>query len=67
VIGRGDYSRAGLAVTRELLDLPCLGPGKVYVWGSTLSAKDDEVLGLADRVIEQAATENRFFRFKRKV
>ncbi len=36
--GRGDFSHAGLAVTREVLDLPFLEPGKVYVWESTMSA-----------------------------
>jgi hypothetical protein len=38
MLGRGDFSHAGIAVTRESLDLPCLEPGKVYVWESTLSA-----------------------------
>ncbi len=37
-LGRGDFSHAGLAVTRDSLDLPFLEPGKVYVWESTLSA-----------------------------
>jgi hypothetical protein len=36
--GRGDFSHAGVAVTREALDLPFLEPGKIYVWESTLSA-----------------------------
>jgi hypothetical protein len=36
--GRGDFSHAGVAVTREVLDLPFLEPGKIYVWESTLSA-----------------------------
>jgi hypothetical protein len=36
--GRGDFSHAGVAVTREALDLPFLEPGKLYVWESTLSA-----------------------------
>ncbi len=31
-IGRGDYSHAGVVVTREVLDLQCLEPGKIYVW-----------------------------------
>jgi hypothetical protein len=37
-VGRGDFSHAGMAVTREALDLPFLEPGRVYVWESTLSA-----------------------------
>lgn len=37
-LGRGDFSHAGLAITREVLALPFLEPGKVYVWESTLSA-----------------------------
>jgi len=37
-LGRGDFSHAGLAVTRDVLDVPFLEPGKVYVWESTLSA-----------------------------
>jgi hypothetical protein len=36
--GHGDFSHAGVAITREVLDLPFLEPGKVYVWESTLSA-----------------------------
>jgi hypothetical protein len=36
--GHGDFSHAGVAITREALDLPFLEPGKVYVWESTLSA-----------------------------
>jgi hypothetical protein len=38
IFGLGDFSHAGVAVTREVLDLPFLEPGKVYVWESTLSA-----------------------------
>jgi len=38
VFGHGDFSHAGVAVTREVLDLPFLEPGRVYVWESTLSA-----------------------------
>lgn len=37
-LGHGDFSHAGMAVTREALDLPFLEPGRVYVWESTLSA-----------------------------
>ncbi|HXK21651.1 MAG TPA: hypothetical protein VMS55_03125 [Myxococcota bacterium] len=37
-LGRGDYSHAGLAITREVLDLPFLEPGRIYVWESTFSA-----------------------------
>jgi hypothetical protein len=37
-LGRGDFSHAGMAVTRDVLDLPFLEPGRVYVWESTLSA-----------------------------
>jgi hypothetical protein len=36
-LGRGEFSHAGMAVTREVVDLPFLVPGKVYVWESTLS------------------------------
>jgi hypothetical protein len=36
--GRGDFSHAGVVVTREALELPFLEPGKIYVWESTLSA-----------------------------
>ena len=37
-LGHGDFSHAGMAVTRDALDLPFLEPGRVYVWESTLSA-----------------------------
>lgn len=36
--GHGDFSHAGIAISREVLDLPFLEPGKIYVWESTLSA-----------------------------
>lgn len=37
-VGYGDFSHAGVVVTREVLDLPFLEPGKFYVWESTMSA-----------------------------
>src|SRR5512143_3628687 len=37
-LGRGDFSHAGMAVTRAALDLPFLESGRGYVWESTLSA-----------------------------
>ncbi len=37
-LGHGDFSHAGMAITRAALDLPFLEPGRVYVWESTLSA-----------------------------
>ena len=27
-------SHVGLAITREVLDLPCLEPGRIYLWES---------------------------------
>jgi hypothetical protein len=48
--GRGDFSHAGLAITREALDLPFLEPGKVYVWESTLSAKEGFWARFTDRI-----------------
>jgi len=48
--GHGDFSHAGVAVTREALDLPFLEPGKVYVWESTLSAPAGFWAQFTDRV-----------------
>ena len=48
--GRGDFSHAGMAVTREALDLPFLEPGKIYVWESTLSAKEGFWARFTDRI-----------------
>ncbi len=48
--GRGDFSHAGLAVTREALDLPFLEPGRIYVWESTLSAKEGFWARFTDKV-----------------
>jgi len=50
VFGRGDFSHVGLAVTREVLDLPFLEPGKVYVWESTLSAPAGFLAHFTDKV-----------------
>ncbi len=49
-LGRGDFSHAGLAVTRDALDLPFLEPGKIYVWESTLSAKEGFWARFTDKV-----------------
>lgn len=49
-LGRGDFSHAGMAVTRDVLDLPFLEPGKVYVWESTLSAKEGFWARFTDKV-----------------
>jgi len=49
-LGRGDFSHAGMAVTREALDLPFLEPGRVYVWESTLSAKEGFWARFTDRI-----------------
>ena len=49
-LGHGGYSHMGLAVTREILDLPFLEPGKLYVWESTLSAKEGFWAKFTDRV-----------------
>ncbi|HVM95998.1 MAG TPA: hypothetical protein VMT89_06395 [Candidatus Acidoferrales bacterium] len=49
-LGHGDFSHAGLAITREALDLPFLEPGKVYVWESTLSAKEGFLARFTDKV-----------------
>jgi hypothetical protein len=50
VFGHGDFSHAGVAVTREVLDLPFLEPGKVYVWESTLSAPAGFLAHFTDKV-----------------
>jgi UDP:flavonoid glycosyltransferase YjiC (YdhE family) len=49
-IGRGDYSHAGLAITRDVLDLPCLEPDKTYVWESVLSASEGFWASHTDKV-----------------
>jgi hypothetical protein len=49
-LGHGDFSHAGVAVTREVLDLPFLEPGKVYVWESTLSAPEGFWARFTDKV-----------------
>ena len=49
-LGHGDFSHAGLAITRDALDLPFLEPGKVYVWESTLSAKEGFWARFTDRI-----------------
>lgn len=49
-LGRGDYSHAGLAVTRDALDLPFLEPGKIYVWESVLSAKEGFWANFSDKI-----------------
>jgi hypothetical protein len=49
-LGHGDFSHAGIAVTREALDLPFLEPGKVYVWESTLSAPEGFWARFTDKV-----------------
>src|SRR5262245_16096894 len=49
-LGRGDFSHVGLAVTREVLDLPFLEPDRVYVWESTLSAPSGFFARFTDRV-----------------
>ncbi len=49
-IGRGDFSHIGMAITRDALDLPFLEPGKVYVWESTLSAKEGFWARFTDKV-----------------
>jgi hypothetical protein len=49
-LGRGDFSHAGMAVTREALDLPFLEPGRVYVWESTLSAPEGFWARFTDKV-----------------
>lgn len=59
-LGRGDFSHAGLAVTREALDLPFLEPGKVYVWESTLSAKEGFWARFTDRIPDVETKEIRF-------
>jgi hypothetical protein len=49
-LGRGDFSHIGLAVTRDVLDLPFLEPGRVYVWESTLSAPSGFFARFTDKV-----------------
>lgn len=49
-LGRGDYSHAGLAVTRDVLDLPFLEPGRIYVWESTMTAERGFLSNYTDRI-----------------
>ncbi len=49
-IGRGDYSHAAVVVTREVLDLECLEPGKIYVWESVISASEGFWANFTDQV-----------------
>jgi hypothetical protein len=49
-LGSGDYSHAGLAVSREVLDLPFLEPGRIYVWESTLTAARGFLSNYTDRI-----------------
>ena len=48
--GSGDFSHAGVVVTRDVLDLPFLEPGRVYVWESTMSAPSGFWSKFADHV-----------------
>lgn len=50
--GRGDFSHAGVVVTRDVLDLPFLEPGRVYVWESTMSAPSGFWSNFSDRVAD---------------
>ena len=59
-IGRGDFSHAGLAITREVLDLPSLEPGKVYVWESMLSASKGFWAHFTDQIPSAETEEVRF-------
>jgi len=58
--GRGDYSHAGLAVSREVLDLPCLAPGKLYVWESTLTAESGFWARFTDKIPDAEGDNVRF-------
>ncbi len=58
--GHGDFSHAGMAVTRDALDLPFLEPGKIYVWESTLSAKEGFWARFTDRVPDAETKDVRF-------
>ena len=49
-LGRGDYSHVGVAITRDVLDLPFLEPGRIYVWESTFSAKAGFFARFTDKV-----------------
>lgn len=48
--GRGDFSHAGMAITRDALDLPFLEPDRVYVWESTLSAPEGFWANFTDKI-----------------
>jgi hypothetical protein len=60
MFGHGDFSHAGVAVTREALDLPFLEPGKVYVWESTLSAPAGFLAHFTDKVPDRETEGVRF-------
>lgn len=60
IFGHGDFSHAGVAVTREALDLPFLEPGKVYVWESTLSAPAGFLAHFTDKVPDRETPGVRF-------
>jgi hypothetical protein len=60
MFGYGDFSHAGVAVTREALDLPFLEPGKVYVWESTLSAPAGFLSNFTDKVPDRETEGVRF-------
>lgn len=59
-VGLGEYSHAGLAVNREVLDLDCLEPGKIYVWESTLSASKGFWSKFTDQIPSMETDQVRF-------
>jgi hypothetical protein len=59
-LGRGDFSHIGLAITRDALDLPCLEPGKLYVWESTFSAPAGFFARFTDKVPDRETEGVRF-------
>jgi hypothetical protein len=60
MFGHSDFSHAGVAVTRDTLDLPFLEPGKVYVWESTLSAPAGFLAQFTDKVPDRETPGVRF-------
>src|SRR4029434_11276944 len=60
MFGHGDFSHAGVVVTREALDLPFLEPDKVYVWESTLSAPAGFLAHFTDKVPDRESEGVRF-------